>query len=78
MTHANTPAIQVFDPRGLSVRGVAYHRRENAQAPQPCITQQEYDGAGRTVLIRDPRLFRMHQDGQAAASQKTFSVCQAL
>jgi RHS repeat-associated protein len=70
MTHANTPAIQVFDPRRLSVRGVAYHRRENASAPQPCITQQEYDGAGRAVLTRDPRLFRMHQDGQAAASQQ--------
>ncbi|EJM54578.1 RHS repeat-associated core domain-containing protein [Pseudomonas sp. GM48] len=69
MTHANTPAIQVFDPRGLSVRSLAYHRRENASAPEPCITQQEYDRAGRAVLTRDPRLFRLHQDGQTAANQ---------
>ena len=79
MTHANTPAIQVFDPRGLSVRGVAYHRRERASAPEPCITQQEYDGAGRAVLNRDPRLFRLHQDGQTAANQQNvFSLSGAV
>ncbi|WP_322616136.1 RHS repeat-associated core domain-containing protein [Pseudomonas sp. BIC9C] len=79
MTHANTPAIQVFDPRGLSVRGVAYHRRDNASTPQPCITQQEYDGTGRAVLSRDPRLFRLHQDGQTAASQQNvFSLSGAV
>lgn len=79
MPHANTPTIQVFDPRGLSVRGVAYHRRERASAPEPCITQQEYDGAGRAVLIRDPRLFRLHQDGQTAANQQNvFSLSGAV
>ncbi|MGF6089396.1 RHS repeat-associated core domain-containing protein [Pseudomonas sp. 18173] len=70
MTHANTPAITVFDPRGLSVRGVAYHRRENASVPEPCITQQEFDGPGRAVLSRDPRQFRLHHDGQTAANQQ--------
>jgi insecticidal toxin complex protein TccC len=79
MTHANTPAIQVFDPRGLSVRGVAYHRRESASVPEPCITQQEYDGAGRAVLGRDPRLFRLHQDGQTATNQQNvFSLSGAV
>ncbi|MGE8334019.1 RHS repeat-associated core domain-containing protein [Pseudomonas laurylsulfatiphila] len=79
MTHANTPAIQVFDPRGLSVRGVAYHRRQNASVAQPCITQQEYDGAGRAVLSRDPRLFRLHQDGQPTANQQyLFSLSGAV
>jgi len=70
MIHTNTPAIQVFDPSGRSVRSVAYHRRENSSTPLPCITSQEYDGAGRAVLSRDPRLFRLHQNGQAAASQQ--------
>jgi len=79
MTHANTPAIQVFDPRGLSVRGVGYLRRENASTPQPCITQQEYDGAGRAILSRDPRLFRLHQDGQTAVNQQNvFSLSDAV
>jgi RHS repeat-associated protein len=79
MTHANTPAIQVFDSRGLSVRAVAYHRRESALAPQPYIAQQEYDGAGRAVLIRDPRLFRLHQDGQTPANQQNvFSLSGAV
>ena len=79
MTHANTPAIQVSDPRGLSVRGVAYHRRERASVPEPCITQQEYDGAGRAVLGRDPRLFRLQQDGQTAANQQNvFSLSGAV
>ena len=79
MTHANTPAIQVFDPRGLSVRGVAYHRRDNASTLQPCITQQEYDGSGRAVLSRDPRLFRLHQDGLTAANQQNvFSLSGAV
>ncbi|MNX70860.1 putative deoxyribonuclease RhsC [compost metagenome] len=79
MIHANTPAIQVFDPRGQSVRGVAYHRRESASVPEPCITQQEYDGAGRAVLSRDPRLFRLQQDGQTAANQQNvFSLSGAV
>lgn len=70
MTHANTPAIQVIDPRRLSVRAVAYHRRDLASPPQPCVTQQAYDAAAHVVLIRDPRLFRLHQVGQTAASQQ--------
>lgn len=79
MSHANTPAIQAFDPRGLSVRGIAYHRRQNESVAQPCITQQEYDGAGRAVLSRDPRLFRLHQDGQPTANQQNlFSLSGAV
>jgi len=79
MTHANTPAIQAFDPRRLSVRSVAYHRRQNASVAQPCITQQEYDGAGRAVRSRDPRLFRLHLDGQATANQQNlFSLSGAV
>lgn len=57
MTHANTPAIKAFDPRGLGVRDIAYHRRDSASSPEPYISQQVYDMAGRAVLSRDPRLF---------------------
>lgn len=57
MTHAHTPAVQAFDPRGLVLRGVAYHRRDNVSAPERYITQQVHDAAGRTAFSRDPRLF---------------------
>ncbi|EJM84400.1 MULTISPECIES: RHS repeat-associated core domain-containing protein [unclassified Pseudomonas] len=78
MTHANTPAIAVIDSRGLGVRAVAYHRRDNSAA-ESCITQQVHDVAGRAVLSRDPRLFRLHQAGQSAANQiSVFSLSGAL
>jgi hypothetical protein len=60
MSHANTPGLHVFDPRGLGVRGVAYHRRDNASEPESCITQQGHDAAGRAVSSRDPRLFLLN------------------
>ncbi|MBV6825057.1 RHS repeat-associated core domain-containing protein [Pseudomonas sp. PD9R] len=68
MTHANTPAIKAFDPRGLGVRGVVYHRRDGGSASESHITQQVHDAAGRAVFSRDPRLFRLHQAGQPAAN----------
>ncbi|MBD9590665.1 RHS repeat protein [Pseudomonas sp. PDM03] len=78
MTHANTPAIAVIDSRGLGVRAVAYHRRDNS-AVESCITQQVHDVAGRAVLSRDPRLFRLHQADQSAANQiSAFSLSGAL
>lgn len=69
MTHANTPAIEVIDARRLGVREVAYHRRDGAQAPESCITQQIHSVAGRAVLSRDPRLFLLHLEGRSAANQ---------
>ncbi|MHC8288193.1 RHS repeat-associated core domain-containing protein [Pseudomonas sp. XS1P51] len=79
MTHANTPAIGALDPRGLSVRGVAYHRRDSTTAPERYITQQIHDVTGRAVLSRDPRLFLLHQQGQTAANQiNVFSLSGAV
>ncbi|MNI38031.1 hypothetical protein D3C73_921540 [compost metagenome] len=43
MTHANTPAIKAFDPRGLGVRDIDYHRHDSASSPEPYISQQVYD-----------------------------------
>lgn len=78
MTHANTPAIAVIDPRGLGVRGVAYHRREGS-APESYITQQVHDVSGRALQSRDPRLFRLHQQGQTATNQiNVFSLSGAV
>lgn len=78
MTHVNTPAIAVIDSRGLGVRGVAYHRRDDSAA-ESCITQQVHDVAGRAVSSRDPRLFLLHQAGQSAANQiNVFSLSGAV
>lgn len=69
MTHANTPAIDIIDPRGRSVRRVEYHRCEVVASSESCITQHLHDAVGRTVLTRDPRLFDLHQQGRTVASQ---------
>lgn len=70
MINANTPAVAAIDPRGLSVRGVAYHRRDRAVAvPDSYVTQQTHDVVGRAVLSRDPRLFLLQRTGHSAASQ---------
>jgi insecticidal toxin complex protein TccC len=71
MTHANTPAIQALDPRGLPVRSVACHRRDASSTVESYITQQIYDAAGRALQSRDPRLFLQHQlDRSAPANQR--------
>jgi RHS repeat-associated protein len=70
MTHANTPAIQARDPRGLPVRSVAYHHRDASAAIESYVTQQIYDASGRALQSRDPRLFLRHQlDPSAPANQ---------
>ncbi|MBV7576878.1 hypothetical protein KW846_29605, partial [Pseudomonas sp. PDM32] len=51
-----TPTLSVFDPRGLAVRAVAYHRRSASESPQSRGTHQQYDEAGRLARQRDPRL----------------------
>lgn len=79
MIHANTPAIAAIDPRGLGVRSVAYHRRDDEMQAESCITQQVHDVVGRAELSRDPRLFDLHQQGQVAANQNNvFSLSSVL
>lgn len=75
MTHAQTPAIQVIDPRGLVLRNVSYHRRDSNSTPEAYITQQAHDAAGRTVLNRDPRLFL---EDMPANQRNVFSLSSAL
>ncbi|QXI19907.1 RHS repeat protein [Pseudomonas hamedanensis] len=53
--HAHTPHLLAIDSRGLPVRQVAYWR-EDASAPEACITAQQHDAAARLVAQRDPRL----------------------
>jgi hypothetical protein len=57
--HAHTPTLSVVDPRGLSVRNVAYCRHPLHPAIQGRITRNRFDAAGRPVASWDPRLFGM-------------------
>jgi insecticidal toxin complex protein TccC len=54
--HAQTPNLSVIDNRGLSVRQVAYWRKDSNE-PEPRFTTRQHDAAGRLVAQRDPRLF---------------------
>ena len=53
--HEATPNLSVIDPRGLTIRGVAYHRAVIQQPPEARVTRQVFDAAGRVVAHRDPR-----------------------
>lgn len=51
-----TPHVGVIDNRNLSVREVAYWRRDASELkPESRVTAQQYDAAGRLVAQRDPR-----------------------
>lgn len=80
MTHANTPAIQAFDARGLVLRDVNYHRRDETSAPEHYITHHTHDTAGRPVLSRDPRLFCEHTSEKPGPANQSnvFSLSGAL
>jgi RHS repeat-associated protein len=69
--HRDTPTLAVIEPRGVSVRSVAYHRRSSAQTPRAHITQHTLDLAGRTSHSRDPRLFALHQDDESTRPNQT-------
>ena len=60
--HHKTPTISVIDSRGLSVRQVAYCRRNADDKPQARMSQQHYDTAGRQVAQWGPRLFATAPD----------------
>ncbi|MHC8338425.1 RHS repeat-associated core domain-containing protein [Pseudomonas sp. HLT2-19-2] len=53
--HRNTPLLEVYDGRGLSIRQVAYLRKVEASV-ESLITRQGYDVAGRVKTQCDPRL----------------------
>ena len=58
--HHNTPSLTVMDPRGLTVRSVAYHRSTPQQQPQAVVTRHVFDARGFLQQQWDPRLFELH------------------
>lgn len=66
---SNTPAVTVFDGRGLTVRGIEYHRHpETPDDGTVRITHHQYDGRGLLARSADPRL---HEVGLANFSYLT-------
>lgn len=58
--HQNTPSLTVFDPRGLTVRSVAYHRNTLQQQPLEYVTRQVFGARGFLQQQWDPRLSDLH------------------
>jgi len=55
--HRNTPKLAVVDPRGLAIASVAYYLKTSADVrPEPRVTRETFDVAGRSVVHWDPRL----------------------
>lgn len=54
--HRNTPSLVAFDPRGLTVRSVAYLRATPQAAPTPRVRRQVYGASGLLLEQWDPRL----------------------
>ena len=55
--HARTPTLTVIDPRGLSIRSVAFACSVSGQTPEQRVTQSVFDPMGRLVAQRDPRVY---------------------
>lgn len=54
--HRNTPSLAAFDPRGLSVRSVAYLRATPQAAPTARVRRQVYGASGLLLQQWDSRL----------------------
>ena len=54
--HRHTPSLTAYDPRGLAIRSVAYHRRTAAEEPQARVSRQMFGASGYLTEQWDPRL----------------------
>lgn len=61
----NTPTLTVIDPRGLTVRSVAYCRSVETVQPEERINRNACDALGRVVEQWDPRLWAMRAEDVA-------------
>lgn len=54
--HRHTPALATIDPRGLSVRTIAYHRAVARDSISKRVNQNEFNARGHMIRQWDPRL----------------------
>ncbi|MCM2360537.1 RHS repeat-associated core domain-containing protein [Pseudomonas sp. SR18] len=69
--HRNTPTIVAFDPRGLTVRTLAYHRANAQTEPQPRISRQVYGASGFVQQQWDPRQYAASAQAPRARACET-------
>jgi len=55
--HQHTPLLVALDPRGLSIRSVAWCRSRPSDAAQARVTRSTFNAAGHLVSQWDPRLW---------------------
>lgn len=70
--HRFTPSLAAYDPRGLVVRDVGYHRSTAQDEPQARIERWVYASSGLMVEQWDARLFQLQRSEPATlANQRT-------
>lgn len=69
--HRHTPSLTAYDPRGLAIRAVAYHRRTAAQEPETRFSRQVFGPCGFLTEQWDPRLAALRtQDPTVVPNQR--------
>lgn len=69
--HRHTPSLTAYDPRGLAICAVAYHRRTAAQEPEARISRQVFGPSGFLTEQWDSRLAALRiQDPAVVPNQR--------
>ncbi|WP_460317790.1 RHS repeat domain-containing protein [Pseudomonas ogarae] len=63
--HSHTPTLTVSDPRGLTVRSVAYCRAIETAEAEERVNRNAHDAMGRLVNQWDPRLWALKTEDAA-------------
>lgn len=71
--HRHTPSLTSYDPRGLTIRAVAYHRRAAGEEPQARIHRQVYSATGLLREQWDPRLAALRASAANQRNRYTLS-----
>ncbi|WP_110970141.1 hypothetical protein [Pseudomonas huaxiensis] len=69
--HAQTPALNVTDPRGLAIRRIAYHRAAPQVFAERRITLSRHAPSSQMREQWDPRLFACLDHGHAVVPSQT-------
>ncbi|MHC8299843.1 RHS repeat domain-containing protein [Pseudomonas sp. ZS1P83] len=76
--HHHTPTVTGFDPRGLTVRSVAYCRSHADEPKQTRVNRQSFDVSARLIAQWDPRLWALTEEGHVVTPnlQTTYNLAQ--
>ncbi|MQT49254.1 RHS repeat protein [Pseudomonas helleri] len=68
--HQHTPSLTAFDPRGLTLRTVAYYRAQAQDEPQARVHRQTFSAGGQLQQQWDARLHRLHKTDPAVQANQ--------